>query len=261
MVDLHRFRAAAYLDEAYDYAFQTGQYWMFGDATAQDVSELVRGANPQASNGDGSPLADPGGLCRRAADTAFGRWKLCKGHSLSVRELALLGSMKEAAVRNSLSKERIAIKQGEIDCEIALDWLQRRRDFVPTRMEEAHEERWIAHARAVLDHRDFADAFAEIMRNYPMTVEALAAKAAVPPQFVEALMAGQPSPDLEGLRQVGQALDLDAPHFAGAAVQAALRTPDSSRTRAASARMRTRAVALNQPFELAGMESPARRRP
>ena len=112
---MSRFSATTYLDQAYDYAFQVGRYWDFGDDTAQDVNEFILGANPQASDGDPSPLANLEGLCRRVADTAFGRWKMSKGYDLTVRELALLGQMKEAAVRNSLSKERIAIERGEID--------------------------------------------------------------------------------------------------------------------------------------------------
>ena len=72
-VDLGRFSATTYLDQAYDYAFQVGRYWDFADDTAQDVHEFILGANPQASNGDPSPLSNLDGLCRRAADTAFGR--------------------------------------------------------------------------------------------------------------------------------------------------------------------------------------------
>src|SRR6185312_11707001 len=212
-VDLGQFSASSYLDQAYDYAFQVGQYWSFGDDTAQDVNEFVCGANPQASNGDRSPLADPDSLCRRATDTAYGRWKLEKGYDLSVRELALLGSMKEAAVRNSLSKERITIEKGEVDHEIAAAWLRERRDFIPNRTEQGHRERWIAYTRSLLQHREFAEAFAQILRSYPMTGEELTTKAGVSSAFVEALAAGRPKADLDALRLVGEALDLDAPHF------------------------------------------------
>ncbi len=222
-VNLRRFSASAYLDKAYDYAFQVGQYWRFGDDTAQDVSEFVRGANPQASSGDRSPLANPESLCRRAADAAFGRWNLMEGYNLSIRELALLGSMTEAAVRNSLSKERIAIEKGEVDHEIAAAWLKGRRDFIPSLTDEGHKERWKNGSRSLLEHYGFGDAFAQILRNYSITPEEIATKAKVSLAFVETLMAGIPKPDLDGLCLVGEALDLDAPHFAGVAVQAALR--------------------------------------
>jgi hypothetical protein len=223
-VDLDRFAATAYLDQAYDFAFQVGQYWEFGDGTAQNVAEFIRGANPQASNGDQSPLADPEGLCRRAADTAFGRWKLKKGFELTVRELALLGQMKETAVRNSLSKERIAIDNGAVANEVAVSWLQQRRDFIPSKTEQGRKERWAAYSKAMLTHRDFPKAFAKIMDGFPMTAAELATKASVKPGFVAALAEGRPSPDLEALRRVGAALDLDEPHFVGAAIQASLRS-------------------------------------
>ncbi|MBV9783712.1 MAG: hypothetical protein JO264_07810 [Acidisphaera sp.] len=222
-VDLRRFNATGYLDRAYDYAFQVGQYWRFGDDTAQDVREFILGANQQASTGDSSPLADHDSKCRRAADTAFGRWKLKEGSDLTVRELALLGFMTEAAVRNSLSKESIRITKGDIDNAVAFAWLKKRRDFIPTRTEEGHKERWTRDSRFLLDRHGFADAFMQILRGYPITAQELAAKAKVSLAFIEALAAGSPKPDLDALRLVGEALDLDGPHFAGVAVQAALR--------------------------------------
>ena len=188
------------------------------------MAEFIRGANPQASNGDQSPLADPEGLCRRAADTAFGRWKLKKGFELTVRELALLGQMKETAVRNSLSKERIAIDNGTVAHEVAVSWLLQRRDFIPSKTEQGHKERWAAYSKTMLTHRDFPKAFAEIMDGFPMTAAELAIKAFVTPGFVAALAQGRPVPDLEALRRIGAALDLDEPHFVGAAIQASLQS-------------------------------------
>lgn len=222
-VDLDRFRATAFLDRAYDYAFQIGPHWLFGDDTAQNVDEFVRGANQQASNGERSPLANPDDLCRRAADMAFGRWILEQGHDLTVRELALLSQISEAAARNSLSKERIAIEKGRVDSTVALAWLQERRDFIPTRPEEEHKERWKATSRFLLERRSFESAFAQILRGYPMSANELARKAKVKSPFIQALVVGRPQPELDALLRVGEALDIDPPHFAGAAVQAALR--------------------------------------
>jgi hypothetical protein len=221
-VDLQRFYATAYLDQAYDYAFQVGRYWRFSDDTAQNLNEMVQGANPQASDGSGSPLVNPDSLCRHAADMACGRWKLEQGFALTVRELALLASMKEAAVRNSLSKEHISIEKGGVDHENALGWLKARRDFIPTRVEEGNNERWQTYARFLLDGQDFANAFAEILRQSSMSVGELAEKAKVALAFVVAIASGQPQPDLDALVRVAEALDLDPPHFAGAAVAAAL---------------------------------------
>ena len=131
-VDLRRFFATGYLDIAYDYAFQLGRHHLFSDAVAQDVREFVRGANPSSSDGEASPLANPDSLCRRAADTSFGRWSLENGYDLSTRELALLAQMTEPAVRNSLSRERIAVGKNGVDNAIAQTWLRQRRDFIST---------------------------------------------------------------------------------------------------------------------------------
>ena len=204
-----------------DYAYQVGRHRLFDDAIAQDLQEFIRGANPSGSDGNGSPLADPGVMCRRAADTAFGRWKLGNGHDLAVRELSLLAQMTEPAVRNSLSKERIAIGKTGVENATAQAWLGQRRDFVPTRTEEAARDNWVAQSRFLLDQREFGEAFTRIMSGVPLTAAALA-KAGVGRKFIDALKAGRPLPDVEKLNRVGLALELDAAHFAGSAVRASL---------------------------------------
>lgn len=227
-VDLRRFAATDYMDSAYDYAFQVGRHWGFDDAMAQDLREFITGANPSGSDGCASSLAVPEGLCRRAADTAFGRWKLENGSDLTVRELALLAQMKEPAVRNSLSKERIAIERGGVDASIALTWLGERRDFIPTRKEEGRKAYWMSHSRFVLEREPFDKAVSRLMRDLDLSSAALALKGQVDEAFVSALLAGKPMPDLPSLRRVGEALEIDAPHFVGVAVQAAMRAGGSS---------------------------------
>ena len=227
-VDLERFAATGYLDVSYDYAFQVGRYWDFGDEAGQNVNEFIAGANGQASNGDRSPLADPDSLCRCAADAAIGRWKLDNGHNLTVRELALLSQMKEAAVRNSLSKDRIAVEKGEISDANAVAWLEQRRDFIATRTAEAQQTRWMMTSRWKLDCSDFGKLFGDLLHGYPIAADELARKANVSPGFVKMLLAGRPERDLDALLRVGAALDLDAPQFAGAAVQATLRAGQES---------------------------------
>jgi hypothetical protein len=223
-IDLSRFAATAYFDRAYDYAFQVGRYWEFGDDSAQDVMGFIHGANPQASNGDCSPLADAEGLCRRAADTAFGRWKLEHGSVLTIRELALLGQMREAAVRNSLGKERIANENGVVMNGIALSWLRQRWDFKSVDIGQDHRESWVANSRALLTHWDFQKAFAKIMKRFPITAAELARKAFVEPDFVDALARGEPIVDRRLLHRVGAALELDEPHFISVAEQASVQS-------------------------------------
>lgn len=153
---------------------------------------------------------------------AYGRWALEQGYDLSVRELALLGQMTEAATRNSLSKERIVLEKGKVDANTALIWLSQRRDFAPTRIEKGHKERWPVTYRPLFERQGFGMAFATILRGYLITAAELADKAEVALSFVEELVAGRLTPDLDALQRVGLALHLDAAHFAGAAVQAAL---------------------------------------
>ncbi|MCW3476278.1 hypothetical protein OL599_17020 [Rhodovastum sp. RN2-1] len=222
-VELHRFSATSYLDQAYDYAFQVGNHWKFDNDMATDVSEFLAGAPRQASDGMPSPITHPDGLCRHAAEMAFARWKLGDGQDLTVRELALLADMKEAAVRNSLSKERIALEDGKVDTATARQWLNGRRDFIPTRTEEAISQSWAVRSRFLLDHEPFAEAFGRILKGFDITAAELAARAEVGEEFVHELLEGRPRTDLQALERIGRALDLDAPHFVGAAVQAALR--------------------------------------
>ena len=227
-VDLTRFRAAHYLDRAYDYGFQVEKYWDWQDGLAQDIREFVLGANPQSSDGEASPLLNLSGLCRLTADTAFARWKLGEGSDLSIRDLALLAQMTEAAVRNALSKERITIDNGEVDVAVADSWLRKRRDFIATRSDEGRKKRWAIYCRDLLSSGDFAAAFADIMRGFAITAEELAARAEVTFELIASLIAGQPAIDLDGLCRVANALETDAPYFTGMAVQAALNARKSS---------------------------------
>lgn len=224
-VDLDRFAATHYMDRAYDFAFQVGRYWGFGGDIAQDLNEFVQGANPQSSDGWQSPIANPDSKVRRTADMAFARWKIADGSNLAIRELALLaGDMSEAAVRNSLSKEKIAVTKGEVDLDAAVAWLQPRRGFVPTRTEEGRKESWTVWARGLIEQDGLAKAMPMLLKELGFSADALAANAQVPPPFVAALLEGRPMPDVDALRRIGAALDLDVPHFVGVAIQAALRT-------------------------------------
>jgi len=223
-VDLTRFDATHYLDRAYDFGFQVERYWDWQDGLAEDIKSLMDGATPVGRDGWSSPVSAENSFCRHAADLAFGRWKLEEGLDLSIRELALLAGITEAAVRNALSKERIAVTNGEVDHTVAQSWLRQRRSFVPTRKEEADKERWVEWKHALLNIKPFAEAFAQILRDYPMSEDVLSAKAQVSSEFIKKLLAGRPDIDAAALQRVGEALDLDAPHFAGAAVQAALRS-------------------------------------
>ena len=223
-LDLSRFSATHYVDRAYDYGFQVGRYWDFGADMAQNAIEFLEGATPCDENGQPSPLMNDKSLCRIAIETAFSRWSLENGFSISIRGLALLSGMTEPAVRNSLSKDRIAITDGQIRDEAALAWLKQRRGFIPTRTsEEANREFRNAWARGLLDREGPAKALAEILKDQDVSPQALAERAQVPEGVVTALLDNRPVLDVGALRRIGTALDLDTPHFVGVAIEAGLR--------------------------------------
>lgn len=228
--DLSRFAITAYMDLSYDYAFQVGRPSRFDDDRAQDINEFRRGANLLATNGDASPMAIPDSKCRIVVDTAFARWQLEREDHLTVRELALLAGMKEAAVRNSLSAEFIKVEAGRragepgtVDGNVAYGWLRKRRSFIDSRDPEIRAQNRHSEYRVLLREGGLAYAFEEILKDAGLSFDDLAAKADVASAFLKAVAAGKPPLDLKAAQRVGEALDLDVPSFVGAVVEAALR--------------------------------------
>ena len=228
--DLSRFGITGFMDAAYDYAFQVGQPSHFGDDTAQDINEFRRGVNMQSTDGWTSPMANPDSKCRVVVDTAFARWQLERGDDLTIRELALLAGMREAAVRNSLSAESIKVETGRrpgepgtVNGDVAYGWLRKRRGFIDSRDPETRAVNRRSEYRTLLRERGLAFAFGEILQSAELSVDDLAGKAGVEPAFVDGLRTGKPILDLEAARRIGEALDLDVPNFVGIAVEAALR--------------------------------------
>jgi hypothetical protein len=224
-VDLRRFNAPDIMDIAYDFAFQIGRYYReFSGHEYDHCMELVEGASRLDSNAMPSPITNPNGLVRRTAEMASARWALGMRFDLTVRQLALLaGDMTDAAVRNSLSKEKIATVKGAVDSDVALLWLKQRRGFIQTRVEEGRAEGWADWARSHLDKGTLNAALPLIIAEREITASSLAEQARVSNEFVTALICGRPHLDVEALQRVGGVLGLDVPHFVGIAVQAALR--------------------------------------
>jgi hypothetical protein len=221
-LDLGRFDATRLMNLAYDYAYQTHEDVRFGDDTATELARMLD--CPSARSYDRtSPAINVDSLFRRTADTAMARWLLVDRYQgMTVRQLALLASMKESAVRNALSREKISLDNGRVDNEVAHSWLKSRRDFIP--LDDGERRGWEPRADAVelLDKRPFGEAIAAIL---PETIEdraKLAEQAKVNPDMLEEMAKGRPSSDVEALRRVATALDLDVPHFVGRVVQAAL---------------------------------------
>ncbi|WP_203077398.1 hypothetical protein [Falsiroseomonas ponticola] len=228
--DLSRFAITAFMDLSYDYAFQVGRPSRFDDDRAQDINEFRHGVNLQSTDGNASPMAIPDSKCRIVVDMAFARWQLERGDDLTVRELALLAGMKEAAVRNSLSADLIKVEAGRragepgtVDGNVAYGWLRKRRGFIDSRDPEMRAQNRRSEYRALLRERSLAYAFEKILKEGELSVDDLAAKADVAPAFLTALANGKPPLDLKAAQRVGEALDVDVPSFVGAVVEAALR--------------------------------------
>lgn len=172
------------MDVAYDHAFQVGQPSRFDDACAQDINEFRRGVNLQSTEGNASPMANAEGRCRIVIDTAFARWQLERGDDPTVRELALLAGMKEAAVRNSLSADLIKVEAGRrpgepgtIDGDVAYGWRRKRRGFIDSRAPDIRAQNRRSEHRTLLRERGLAFALDEILKDNELSIDLLAAKA------------------------------------------------------------------------------------
>ncbi|MFA1624676.1 hypothetical protein ACDY96_18220 [Rhizobium mongolense] len=126
-----RFDVTRNLNVAYDYAFQTGAHWIFGLDEDFEIAAFGQGVNYCSFEGAVSPYHYDDSKVRHVVDMALGRFKLEREDDLTIRELALLAGMTEAAVRNSLSKESIETqgKPAKVSSDIAVMWLQGRRGF------------------------------------------------------------------------------------------------------------------------------------
>lgn len=222
-IDLSRFPAWNYLSVAYDYAFQVGNSWHYNEDVHTDVVALSNGMSIAAISGEDSPYMNPNSMCRNVIDRAIGRFYLeeWQQQTLTVRQLALLADMSEAAVRNSLSAEKI---KTPVESEIARIWMRARKAFVPTKSEEHREAFWKVHTRSHLNASRFSDGLATVIGEMGLTNEEIARRAGVPQATVRMLLDGPSGlPDLSEMRQLGEALNLDVPHFVGQATEAALR--------------------------------------
>lgn len=231
-IELSRFKAAEYLSIAYDYAFQVGHFKSFDETSEFDVIGFRLGVPVGANNGELMEFHLDNGQtskCRHVVDMAMARWYLDdvhgRGDPLTIRQLALLAGMKEGAVRNSLSAEKIKTEgsPASVPGNIALEWLKKKKGFIPSRLEGDSGERWRWEARTLLATQQFDMAMENILAKLKLTPETTAEKAGVPVKYVTQVVAGTHDIDnLDGLRKIGAALDLDIPHFVGKAVEVAL---------------------------------------
>lgn len=156
-VDITRHQIYQMVQPAYIYAYQLEGAEEMDDATWWHDADALIQSWPQAdAHGEPSPFDTLNDFpLRRMLETFFARWKLEKeGWSVSVRELSLLANMTVPAVRTSLSKEGIKLERQQahdrrnseeasfqLAAGEALDWLSKRRGFIPQRQKRSAEAR------------------------------------------------------------------------------------------------------------------------
>lgn len=237
-IDLRRFELTAYLDGAYDFAFQIEHYWSYDEVYEQRLRWLEAAVPMTSASGTVLAFRDPKqrSPVRHVLKMAAARWWLEAEdhHHIPIDDLALLAGMTEAAVRNAFSAEGIKPERPFANQPVGLyavdarAWLAKRRGFVPTRTrQEQTEELRRQRINALLAARDLDRALDEIAeaRGIPRAEFGrwLARRAAVDDALVESLLSGSPMLDLDALERVARALDLDAPRFAATAVEVGLR--------------------------------------
>jgi plasmid maintenance system antidote protein VapI len=218
-------------DIAYDYAFQVGNYREYEYIADQRLISFRDGVPAADVHGGVNPYDLENSLCRHVAEMAQSRFHLAHYQgSPSVRELALLSGMTEAAVRNSLSSEGIKMEdfggKRKISNEAAHRWLYGRRGFIPTR-EEDQKEFWKSYSLGLFE-RGLSPGLRQILKEFPQTAgkglspKEFAERAGVPEKMVSDVLEGTPPLDVDVLRRIAEALETDVPYFVSRAIEQAL---------------------------------------
>lgn len=227
-IDLDRFEITRVLDMAYDFAFQTEAYWRFGADQEFEIAAFGAGVTPHSFEGAQSPYLYDDSKVHHVVDMAVARSHLREEWDIGIRGLALLAGMTEPAVRNSLSKENIQTtgKPAKIAAEVALKWLQDRRGYVPTRMDEALEKSRAEHVKFQLGYYAFPEALSKIIADTEgLEIEHLAAEADFDLELLKDVIAGEKAClDVPALQRLGDRLKVDVPHFVGVAIEHGLRS-------------------------------------
>lgn len=230
-VDLSQFNGSRLLSRSYDYAFQIGEHHGFDETVEQSLRSLMYGFPEWGVDGHRTPYYLDGSLCRHVAEMAQARYHLdhYEGRP-SIRELALLAGMSEAAVRNSLSAEGIRTEGGKpvrVENGIARKWLEQRRGYIPTVGMDNADSR-TSQSSSVLRERGVGEGLLLLLRGrgyadvntFPQLI---ADNCSVSVPFAKTLLEGKPMADIDALTRVGVWLALDVPHFVGVAIETALR--------------------------------------
>lgn len=232
-INLDDFEFVDNFDMAYDYAFQCGNWMRFREMAEQRLRSVTHGIPILTVEGNQNPYYAENSKCRLVADMATARYFLAHYESgATIRELALLANMSEAAVRNSLSAENIKPEgkpAARVDNETALKWLKGRRGYIPYRNEAAQGENAEQRTLRIFENIPFQNAmfhaFSDVDLRYHGEgwAEAIAKEWGMEVKFIEKLIEEKPIIEIDNLCRVAEMLKLDKAKFAAFAVEAALR--------------------------------------
>ena len=217
--------------DAYDYAYQVGSRGLDDgtnvDERAHQVAAVLTGFPQTDFNGEPSPLNRLGPQkLRQVLETSMARYNLDSGGNLTVRDLALLANMGEAAVRTSLSAEGIRTMAmgkglGVVPNGDATAWLIGRRGFAPSaRYDGVLDPGSSMHSIFGATNLDFVSALQKAIAIAGSNTAELAARADVSEQWLGQLAAPgeEAEVDLLALERLAKALSAPHPLFVGKAV-------------------------------------------
>lgn len=233
-IDISRHNIYHLVQRAYLYVYQLDG---FQHTSADDVYEigcgLLNGYAHTDLHGEDSPFCPLNDFpLRRVLEAFLARWNWNKhGEGLTVRQLSLLANMAEPTVRSSLSKEGFRLqgqysdkdddRRAQLSAGDALQWLSRRRGFIPNRGGIEPELR----SSVVSDilssgETSFSAALARVLDVTEVAPQQLVGTVQVSEQWLQGLLAGRPVEiDIPSLKRIAEALGASKVEFVGKAVQ------------------------------------------
>lgn len=192
-IDLNAFSITRTVKDGYDFAFQVNDPGRFSGDDWGDLTSFVYGCVRRSWSGDYAPPLMEGSKLVHMADMVQGRMALMLGDALSIRQLALLANMTEAAVRSALSAEGIKTegRPASLPAETAKVWLRGRRGFIPTADGEAIHD--FGSGDAALEAKPFTMALDHMLRGRSQSLAEIAKEANIDVAYLDSLVAGNPA--------------------------------------------------------------------
>ncbi|MFD2741175.1 hypothetical protein ACFSUD_16470 [Sulfitobacter aestuarii] len=230
-IDITRHALHGHARAAWCYAYQLDGWEDFTPEHGHEISCGLLSGGYALTDSEGEPT----GLdfrndspLRRVFETAFARWYWTEYDSdLTVRQLSLLSNMAETTVRSSLSKEGFKLASPNIvdngssytlSANDALQWLSRRRGFIPNAAGPSPDRHHIA----------IRETLADLSIPFPIAVKRSAELAGlsgtngsgIDPEWYAGLIDGRAvAPDVKLLVALAGALDVPRADFAARGVQ------------------------------------------